>query len=448
LIKDSSVEVQKRMIESLAKWPLDAAGPVLLSAMEDGGYVTRKAAAAQLAERWPPAADFTVDAPAERRAEMLAALRRSWGESHVLADLAAANPLRNEGGGSSNSISPERLEKAKDIIRRLQEAPPTGGAISWALRDLDEFGSDLVPVLERLVADEHVVLPDVVYREVLAKRGAEYDALDRLAAVNPLERRQAAAKLAEQAKHRPLSALALARLAELGVGEDDVLVWNSLMQAVANDPREPSIRLAYAGMSHASGEVRRMACEHLATFRDPLHAAQLLPALEDSQRSVVLTAVKALGRPGMIADVKPLERLLGENDRELRLAAAESLVRLGAPSGVLAMERLAHDADPQTRRDAAAAMGALGDPAFVDVLVGMLDDGLGVQFVALESLPKVVGRDVSQDSANPATNTLERISRWKRWHEAERRKAEGASPASSARGQAPVRPAVGGPGGN
>ena len=428
LIKDPSVEVQKQMIDSLAKWPLDAAGPVLLAAMDEGGYMTRKAAAAQLAERWPAAAEFSVDAPPERRAEMLAGLRKNWGESHVLADYAAVNPLRLSPEETAETLSPERLRQAQEIVRRLQEAPPSGGAIALALNDLDEFGPDLVPALERLVTDEHVVLPDAVYRDVLAKRGPEFESLDRLSAAAPLERRQAAAKLAELAAQRPLSELALARLAELGAGEDDVLVWHSLMQALANDPREPSIRLAYAGMSHSSGEVRRVACEHLASFRDPKHAAQLVPALDDGQRSVVMAATKGLGHRGMISDVRPLERLLGANDRELRLAAAESLVRLGAPSGVLALERMAHDPDPQTRRDAAAAMGALGDPAFADVLVAMLDDGLGVQYIALESLPKVVGRDVSQDPANPATNTLERISRWKRWHEAERRKAEFGGP--------------------
>lgn len=423
LIRDPSAEVQKQMLVTLAQWPLEIAGPVLLFALEDGGYLTRKTAAAQLAERWPPAAEFTVDAPPERRAEMLSGLRKTWGESHVLT-LDDESPGSEHAPGAAIAVSPERVRRAGEIVRRLQEAPPTGGAIALALHELDAFGPDLAPALERLVADEHVVLPDIVYRDVLAKRGTEFDALDRLTASAPLERQQAAAKLAEQAQRQPLSGLALARLAELGVGEQDVLVWHSMMQAVANDPREPSIRLAYAGMSHSSGEVRRLACEHLAGFRDPQFADELLLALEDQQRAVVLAAVKGLGHRGMIDDVRSLERLLGTNDRELRLAAAESLVRLGAASGGLALERLAHDADPQTRRDAAAVMGALGDPAFAGVLVGMLDDGLGVQFIALDALPKVVGRDVADDPANPATNTLERISRWKRWHEAERRKAE------------------------
>lgn len=424
LIKDPSGEVQKQMLVTLAKWPLETAGPVLLAALEDdGGYLTRKTAAAQLAERWPPAAEFTVDAPPERRAEMLSALRKGWGQSHVLA-LDGETPASALPPPADAAVSPDRVRRAGEIVRRLQEAPPAGSAVALALYELDGFGPDLAAALERLVADEHVVLPDAVYRDVLAKRGGEFDALDRLTASAPLERQQAAAKLAEFARQKPLGGLALARLAELGAGEQDVLVWHSLIEAVANDPREPANRLALAGMSHSSGEVRRVACEHLAGFRDPRFAGELLAALDDQQRAVVLAAVKGLGHRGMVDDVRPLERLLVTNDRELRLAVAESLVRLGAASGGLALERLAHDADPQARRDAAAAMGALGDPAFAGVLVGMLDDGLGVQFVALEALPKVVGRDVADDPANPPTNTLDRISRWKRWHEAERRKAE------------------------
>ncbi|HEV7221716.1 MAG TPA: HEAT repeat domain-containing protein [Pirellulales bacterium] len=423
LIKDQSVEVQKQTIATLASWPLDAAAPILFAALEEGGYFTRKTAAAQFAERWPAAAEFTVDAPADRRAETLAALHKTWGQTHPLTDYAAASEAATAGVEPAE-LSPERLRSAEAIIRRVQEAPPTGGAMRLAVRELNDFGPDLLPALERLSIAEHVVLPDVVYRDVLAKRGPEFDAVDRLTAVEPIERRQAAAKLADQARVKPLGWLALARMAELGLGESDPLVWNSMMRAVANDPREPAVRLAYAGLSHESAEVRRLACEHLGTFSDPRHAAVLLPALEDAQRGVVKAAVLALGRPGMLEDVRPLERLLVTNDRELRLTVAQSLARLGAPSGPLALERLARDADPEIRRQTALVMGDLADPAYVDSLVGMLDDSLGVQVVALEALPKVVGRDVAQEPGNPATNTLDRISRWKRWREADRRKTE------------------------
>lgn len=422
LVKDGSTEVQKQMVASLEKWPIDAAGPVLLAAMEDGGYATRKAAAAQLTERWPAGAEFSVDAPPERRAEMLISLRKTWGETHPLSVLAAGEGPA--GAVSPVEISPERLRQAEQIVRRIQEAPPTGGAMRTALRELDKFGPELAPVLERLALERHVVLPDVIYRDLLAKRGAEFDALDRLTSTDALERRQAALKLAQQAELKSLSWLGVLRLAELGAGERDTLVWNSMMRALAKDPREPSIRLAYAGLTHDSGEVRRLACEQLARFPDPKHTTVLLPALEDQQRSVVLAAVNALGHPGMLDDANSLEQLLASNDRELRLAAAQSLVRLGAPSGSLELERLARDADPEIRRQTAVAMGALGDPAYADALIELLSDSLGVQVAALDSLPKVVGRDVAQQPGNPATDTLERVSRWKRWHDAERRKAE------------------------
>lgn len=428
LVKDASVEVQKQTIATLAEWPLDVAGPVLLAALADGGYATRKSASAQLAERWPQAAEFSVDAPPERREEMLAALRKTWGETHPLAAMpAAAAP---EQAAAPQEISSQRLRQAEQIVRRIQEAPPTGGAMRLALYELDEFGPELTPALERLALERSVVLPDVIYRDVLAKRSPEFEALDRLTAPEALERRQAALKLAEQAELKSLSWLGLLRLAELGAREPDVLVWNSMMRAVAQDPREPAVRLAYAGLTHKSGEVRRLACEYLAAFPDRKHATVLLTALGDEQRPVVLAAVDALGHPGMLDDVSPLQNLLASNDRELRLAVAQSLVKLGAPGGPLELERLARDRDPEIRRQAAVAMGALADPTYTDALIELLSDSLGVQVAALDALPKVVGRDVALRPGNPATDTRERISRWKRWHETERRKSEASNPST------------------
>lgn len=424
LIKDPSTEVQKTMIASLGKWPLEAAVPVLLAALEEGGYMTRKTAAAQLAERWPAGSEFTVDAPPERRTEMVAALRKRWGETHPLdgGSLTAQGP--NE-AAQAHTFTPEQLHELEQIVRRIQEAPPTGGAIGAALRDLDKYGPALPAALEKLTLERRVVLPDVIFRDVLAKRSAEFDALDRLTSSESLERRQAALKLAEQAEVKSLSWLGVMRLAELGAGESDTLVWNSMMRAVANDPREPTIRLAYAGLTHESGEVRRLACEHLAAFPSPKHAIVLLPALEDEYRSVVLAAVSALGHAGMLDDTRPLERLLATNDHELRLAVAQSLVQLGAAGGLLELERLAHDADPEIRRRTAVVMGSLGDPIYTDSLIALLNDSLGVQVAALEALPKVVGRDIAQQPGNPATDTLERISRWKRWREGELRRVGG-----------------------
>ena len=74
LVHDPSLDVQRQMLQSLAAWPLREAGAVLLSAMAEAGYQTRKDAAAQLAARWPAAAEFPVEAPAPERAAAVAAL--------------------------------------------------------------------------------------------------------------------------------------------------------------------------------------------------------------------------------------------------------------------------------------------------------------------------------------------------------------------------------------
>ena len=60
---------------------------------------------------------------------MLAALRKTWGQTHPLTDFAAAENATAE----SSEPSPERIRLAETIIRRVQEAPPTGGAMRLAV---------------------------------------------------------------------------------------------------------------------------------------------------------------------------------------------------------------------------------------------------------------------------------------------------------------------------
>lgn len=76
--RDASTTVQVQAIESMAAWPIEQAGPMLLLAIAEGSPAARRAAARQLSERWPPAADFPIDAVAERRAAALQELRNLW----------------------------------------------------------------------------------------------------------------------------------------------------------------------------------------------------------------------------------------------------------------------------------------------------------------------------------------------------------------------------------
>jgi len=76
--RDASATVQVQAIESLSVWPIEQSGPVLMVALAEGSPIIRRAAAKQLAERWPPAAAFPLDAAVESRQAALVELRAQW----------------------------------------------------------------------------------------------------------------------------------------------------------------------------------------------------------------------------------------------------------------------------------------------------------------------------------------------------------------------------------
>ena len=93
-------------------------------------------------------------------------------------------------------------------------------------------------------------------------------------------------------------------------------------------------------------------------------------------------------------------------------------------------------------------MGELPDAGFVSTLVVLLDDRESVRHAALESLPKVVGRDVSQDGEpplspagtsdlsgaatrpaaflSPTPSSDEQVRRWKQWYRREQQRSTAA----------------------
>jgi hypothetical protein len=313
------------------------------------------------------------------------------------------------------AITPEQLAQVEQLVQRQD------------VQGLLGFGPGLVPALEQLVCDRRRPLPEVIYRDVLPRCDPALAALNDLGSPDLSQRRRAADQLAELTKQQPLGRLAVLRLGELIAAEPDQLVWRSVLLAVAGDPSEPSIRLAYAAISHPAPEVRRRACEHLTAHPHPDHAQVLVPALQDPSHAVVCAAARALGAAGRLDDTAPLRRLLGSPNEQLQLEAAVALVRLGDPVGTEALERMAFSKDPVIQRQAAEAMGVSGDPSLTPTLIRLLDARTSVGRAALESLPKTVGRDVSQDGAQPPESTTEQIRRWKQWYQ----RQSGRAPAGS-----------------
>jgi HEAT repeat protein len=402
LLDDVSGEVQKAAIHALEAWPLERSGPILLAAMSKPAFSVRKAASQQLAQRWPPAAKYSVDAPADRRAQILQDL-----DVQFHSQFATAEQKSKESHASQNRkqpVSPKSLAEVETMLA------------AGDIEALIAYGPSLIDVLEAMRFERKRTLSEAVYREVLPKIRAEFITLDHFISPEAIERRSAARELQAIAAKQPFCRLAWDRLAGLMAAENDDMVWLSVLQAVANESSPEVITIIYAGMSHSSSEVRRRACVYLAAHPDRRHVPVLLPALEDPQLLVVCAAVEALAAGGM-DDSTPLRRLLNSTSDEIQVAVATALTQLRDPAGKPALERLAYSNDPQIRARVARSMGEYPDPAFIPILIHLLNDKANVTHAALASLPQVVGEDQAKSANQPPASTAEQISRWKRWYD-------------------------------
>jgi HEAT repeat protein len=417
LLADDGAEVRKATVAAIEGWPLPVAGPVLLTALSEPTYETRKIAAAQLAARWPAAALFSADLPDGRRAEAVAAIEARWTAEFGLIDHTALAEATTAAPSQALALPPERLDHLQRMVDELARSAAAGGTVGPSTSTLDSFGPDVVDALERLVVERNIRLPDVVYQQVLPGKGEEFAAAAQLAEIDVHTRRRAAQRLAEAAKQGPLRPLVVVRVAERGAGEPDGLVLRGLFESIAGDRSDASAALAYGTLGHLSPEVRRQAVEHLGRTADPKHAPVIAAGLADPHVGVIRAAAKGLGSPGMLLDAAPLERLLNDRDTAMRLEAARTLYVNRIPSGAAALERMAHEADAETRRRATVAMAETGDRQFLATLIGLLDDPmLNVRKTAVEGLSGLVGNDVSVVPGEVLPSLAERSSRWRAWY--------------------------------
>jgi len=438
LLDDPSAEVQRSAALAVGHWPLAQGGPVLLEAMGKPALWTRRTAMEQLAARWPAASDFPLEAAAPRRQEALAELHARFRRQLMSADVTAAvagtagsvapgtgQPPARTGMGPMGPIS--LISPDQPLARTGPAAgasPPDAAALrqvdalvqSGDVKALAQWGPGIAGLLEHLAIVQHRVLPAAVYRDVLPQHSPAFAALVRLESPSLGERRQAAAELVGLAGKQPLTALAVARLGELIAPESDAVVWQSALEAVAADPSEPAVRMARTALGHASPEVRRRGCEHLAAHPDAGHARHLVPVLQDGSQGVVVAAIRALGAIDSLDDLRPLRRLLASASEEIQLEAGAALARFHDPAGMAALDRLTYSDDPRIRTRTARVMGELGDPSFAAALVRLLDDRrASVTHAALTELPKVAGRDVAQAADGSPRDSQEQIRRWKQW---------------------------------
>lgn len=409
LVADASGHVRQRTVLALGQWPLEQAGPLLIDALENASYQTRRQAADELARRWAPAREFSVDAPPARREEMLQSLRQAWQAQYGRVQreaLASAQPSATPGAAALDRRT------AAELAAQLAEPPADAGSFVERLRQLSP---EEWKTLEDTWAQTGQSLPEAVYRTVLTKVDEVYEQLEDLRTGDAMIQRGAARKLASAArKEKPLPGWAVERLAALLQSQTEEQVWRSALEATADDGRPAAVQLAALAVVQPSADVRRRGCEALDRFGDATHVRALTAALQDTHVAVALAAAKALGRPGLLRDPGQLTALLDAPDRQLRMMAARSLARGGWPQGPEALERLGHDADAKTRVQAAQALGDLADPTYVPALLRLADDAVAdVRLAALANLPRAAGQDPTRHATGLTPH--ERLHHWKRW---------------------------------
>lgn len=411
LLTDRSVEIQCRVVDALAKWPIEMAGPLLLRAMEKSAYGTRKAAGAQLAARWAPAAEYQVDDPPQRQAEVLERLRPQFHQEYP-PPRQVSLPVN-----APYTLPPEALAQAEAAIARLSAAQVEAGPRQEALAALHTLNADLVPALTALVLQKRVSLPDLVYTEVLARRDPVFAQIELLkqAAVN--DRRRAAESLVQALAGRPAGLLVQERLVSIVIHESDPLVLELTLTALSQEPGAPAMRLAATCLAHRSPEVRRRACLNLAAHPRAEDERLLLRALTDPSVPVAIAAAQGLGALGHLDDPQPLRQAAQTGPDSLRAEAIIALARMDDPAGYEGLLRLSGSGDPTLRRRAAVTMGELGDLRYATILAGLLLDRPAVRRAALDSLQQLAGRDVAADGSPPADSS-EVARRWKQWADA------------------------------
>lgn len=430
LLRDSNIEVQQAVVEAVERWPLDVAGNVLFAAMASETYRTRSSAAVQLARRWSPAGEFQVDDSKTQRGEWLASLRTRWiaefGEfvSAGGADLAEQTPTASHLAKVSEKPSSSDLERVQLILQQLDREGLQPAEQDRLLAELAEQGPTLVATLEHLSATTGQPFHDEIYRQVLPRVSPLFEAIEGVSNESAVERRAAANRLIEHHAELSASELAGERLFEQMIIHSDPLVWRSVLLATEQSSTAATTRIVQAAAGHASAEVRRRACEHMARFPRREYEALLSTMVTDADAAVVKAAANALGSAEQLDDPQPLRWLLRSDDGLIQLTAATALVRHHDADGVLALQRLAADPDPNIRILVANQIGRLGQQKLTAILIAMLDDRAVVRRTALDSLETIQEPAVIKAIRAEGHETQPQLAAaWKNWWRAQQRTA-------------------------
>jgi len=125
-----------------------------------------------------------------------------------------------------------------------------------------------------------------------------------------------------------------------------------------------------------SSRIRAGSARALGFIASPLAVKPLIKALEDTDETVVMNAIEALGTAGDRSAAESIKPLLGSKNARLKCIAAAALGKLGSADGFAVALGEAGNADPKVRVAAIEALGNMGksDEAVIKAIAKALED--------------------------------------------------------------------------
>jgi HEAT repeat protein len=305
LLVDASPHVQQQMVASLAHWPLEQAGPLLLSAMGSSGFLVRKTARDELAKRWPAAAEFSTDAPADSRTARLAALRQRWQAAFgAVSEVAAA--------------------------ARQADTSPDTPKIAALLNELQAFDLDV----RRRAADR---LAQQTVKTPLSAEAAETLCRCVIADPDALVWRGALSALTGNTGD------AATRLVYAGLSHPAAEVRRRACEHLKHHPDPRHHDVLIKSLEDADSEVIRTALHALAKSGAEVEPAPVERLLAASDKTLRVDAAECLVQLGAAGGDAALERLALDSDPAIRRQAAAAMGRSGDAALLPALMRLLDD---------------------------------------------------------------------------------------------------------
>lgn len=295
LAADASSVVQSAAVEAVADWPIDAAGAVWLTAMEQGGTRARLAAQKAMAKTWPAAAGFDPEADRDVRIRQLVEVRGQFQASRAAG---LTKPPRGEVSTGRDELSPQAAEALKQMAADSVDTRRLGGQTLAAAARRGPLGPAACQRLAELLPRE---TDAAVWRS----------ALDALSGDASTEATQ---------------------VALLAAGHDEGDIRRRACSYFAAHPTPEAAPQLAALLEDREITVERSAAEALGRCAGPAECEALTRALGARDGPLRVAAAESLANLRHESGLPALERLARDADLNVRLAAVRAMGQLADPA--------------------------------------------------------------------------------------------------------------------